>query len=527
MDVPEPSMCPDCRLQRRLLFRNERNLYHNTCGLCNKSIVTINSSDKPYPVYCTTCWWGDSWDPISYGRDFDFDRPFFEQFKELWDSVPKLQFLVLGDNINSDYSQDSYKMVNCYLVFEAEQSKDCYYGETCYQLIDCCDFLCLKSSELCYECVNCTDCYNVDFSRYCNNCADSQFLLNCKGCRSCFGCVNLQNKSYYIFNKSYSKEEYEKLVAQYKLGNSINLEDFKMKIEEFFRKFPQKNLHGIMNENVTGENISNCKDTFECFSCEGLRDCKYCTNMMGGANDCYDVDIWGNKLDLAYNSAGIGDGCQNIVASYYTCIGVKDVYHSIFCMNNNNDLLGCVGLHQKKFCILNKQYSEDEWHEMFRKIKGHMIGTGEWGEFFPPSLSAFGYNETVAQEYFPLTREEALERGFKWKEEDAREYIPQTYAILEDISDVPDGVCQEVLACTDCSKNFKIIPQELKLYRKKSLPIPRKCPDCRHMDRLALRNPRKLWDRGCSACSCAIKTSYSPGRPEKVLCEKCYLEEVY
>ena len=32
-----------------------------------------------------------------------------------------------------------------------------------------------------------------------------------------------------------------------------------------------------------------------------------------------------------------------------------------------------------------------------------MMITGEWGEFFPSSLSPFGYNETVAQEYFPLT----------------------------------------------------------------------------------------------------------------------------
>ena len=30
-----------------------------------------------------------------------------------------------------------------------------------------------------------------------------------------------------------------------------------------------------------------------------------------------------------------------------------------------------------------------------------MQETGERGEFFHPSLSPFGYNETVAQEYYP------------------------------------------------------------------------------------------------------------------------------
>ena len=37
-----------------------------------------------------------------------------------------------------------------------------------------------------------------------------------------------------------------------------------------------------------------------------------------------------------------------------------------------------------------------------------MMKTGEWGEFFPSSLSPFGYNETVAQEHFPMSREEVL-----------------------------------------------------------------------------------------------------------------------
>ena len=31
-----------------------------------------------------------------------------------------------------------------------------------------------------------------------------------------------------------------------------------------------------------------------------------------------------------------------------------------------------------------------------------MKKTGEWGEFFPSSISPFGYNETVAMEYYPI-----------------------------------------------------------------------------------------------------------------------------
>lgn len=35
-----------------------------------------------------------------------------------------------------------------------------------------------------------------------------------------------------------------------------------------------------------------------------------------------------------------------------------------------------------------------------------MISAGEWGEFFPHEHSPFGYNETVANEYFPMTESE-------------------------------------------------------------------------------------------------------------------------
>ena len=45
-----------------------------------------------------------------------------------------------------------------------------------------------------------------------------------------------------------------------------------------------------------------------------------------------------------------------------------------------------------------------------------------YGEFFPSELSPFCYNETIAQEYFPLTKEEATEQGYKWKEKEERNY---------------------------------------------------------------------------------------------------------
>ena len=157
-----------------------------------------------------------------------------------------------------------------------------------------------------------------------------------------------------------------------------------------------------------------------------------------------------------------------------------------------------------------------------------MKETGEWGEFFPVSLSPFGYNETVAQEYFPLTREEAVSKGYKWKD-DEKENVQNTDKknnIPDDISEVTDEILNQVIYCEKTGKPFKIQKAELQFYRKMNLPIPRLHPDERHRQRMALRNPRKLWDRNCANCNKEIQTTYAPERPEKVLCESCYLQVV-
>ena len=39
-----------------------------------------------------------------------------------------------------------------------------------------------------------------------------------------------------------------------------------------------------------------------------------------------------------------------------------------------------------------------------------MKKNSEWGNFFPGYMSVCGYNESVAQDYFPLSKEEALKK---------------------------------------------------------------------------------------------------------------------
>jgi hypothetical protein len=68
------------------------------------------------------------------------------------------------------------------------------------------------------------------------------------------------------------------------------------------------------------------------------------------------------------------------------------------------------------------------------------------------------------------------------------------------LTDVPDDILNWAIECEITGRPFRIIKQELEFYRKYGLPIPRRHPDQRHLDRMKLRNPRKLYDRECMKC---------------------------
>ena len=137
----------------------------------------------------------------------------------------------------------------------------------------------------------------------------------------------------------------------------------------------------------------------------------------------------------------------------------------------------------------------------------------------------------MAQEYFPLAKEEVLNKGLRWKDEN--DQIPNVEKIIpadklpNNIKDIPDDILNWAVRCKVSNRPFKIIPQELKFYREHNIPVPHFHPDERHAWRMQLRNPRKLYDKQCDKCSKTIKTTYSPNRSEIVYCEECYLKEIY
>jgi hypothetical protein len=345
-----------------------------------------------------------------------------------------------------------------------------------------------------------------------------------------------------IFNKQYTKEEYEKKKKEMKLNTHEGIDACMTQVRAVFRDGIYKYADVKNNENTIGDHVYNAKNAYYCFDSKDLEDCRYCAKLSLSVKNAMDYNSWGDKAELVYQCTACGDNIYNMKWCTTCTSNLHDCEYADLCTRSNN-LFGCVGLKNKQYCILNKQYTKEEYESLYKKLVEYMSETGEYGEFFPASICPFGYNESMAMEAFPLTKDEALSQGFRWQDE-----LPFTRG-KETVSfnDIPQSsqdidsakLTDQILACTQCTRNYKLIKQELEFYMANGIPVPRACPNCRHASRMALRNPMQLWNRQCmcsrprhgshgdtTSCPNTFETTYAPDRSEQVYCAECYQQEV-
>lgn len=524
--MPESTRCADCRNQVRTSHRNEQYLYNRKSDFSGKQVISINTPSGPngknWTVYSQEEWNSDDWDSLAFGRDFDFSRPFFEQFNELQRAVPR-QCLITVGNENSPYTTGTGYCKNCHLINSSENCEDCYYGkllQTCKSSVDCSY---LYDSELCYECFSCFNCYSCVYTSYSRNCSDCWFSENLIGCKNCFLCTNLSNKEYYFMNEPLSKEEWHKRVNEFK-GSRRNFE----RAKELLSKLRAERIHKFANitnsENCSGDFIGDSKNCLNCFDITKSEDCR---SVWLGENikDCQHGSNLYLKNELVYETLGTISP-YNVAFSLY-------VFHSnniLYCdqIYHSKNLFVCVGLKKKEYCVFNKQLSKVEYETLVPKIIEHMKSTGEWGQFFPPSLSPHGYNETLANDYYPLSQEQVASKGWNWHEDtEGSAYQGPETEIPDTITEVNDTVTEKILVCKKSGRPYKIMKQELSFYKKMGLPIPTASPDERHKDRMTRRNNRQLYQRQCDKCQTMVESTYEPSRPETIYCEQCYQQAVF
>ena len=277
-------------------------------------------------------------------------------------------------------------------------------------------------------------------------------------------------------------------------------------LQDVSSKLPHRASHIYASEDCSGDGIYNCKNTNYAFDCKDCEDCKYIYNSPKclKVHDC--VYCAPDGVRFSYNVVSIV-GLERSMSLFNVWYG-SDIYYSMECRHSYN-IFGCAGLKNKEYCVLNKQYSRKEYEELVPRIIEHMRKTGEWGEHLAYELSPFAYNETVAQEYFPIVKEEAVLEGLLWKD---REEIVKVGG-------------EDVYACAVTGRSFKVLPKEKEFYKRMKVPVPCKHPDQRHLDRLELRRGIKLFGKNCDRCGNKIQTNLSDVSFE-IYCDECYKSSI-
>lgn len=297
----------------------------------------------------------------SLARSIMTANSFFRELKRLILSQPK-PHLYIWKAENCELSNHVYfskDLLNCFDCSNCNQSIYLYDSYLCANCFDC-DYA--VESQLCYESSDPYKCFNCEYLQDCAKMRDSSYSYACVNCHDVFGCVHLKNKSFCIFNRQLTEEEYRQQIKKFKTW----LPEKVLKIvEELKKRFPWTQTNAIGNENTTyGNFIWYNKNCYLCFDASYNENCGYLYDSHYNKN-CYDTTYSGKDNQLCYESVDNDTlfNCDFMVYSDHS----RD---SAYCFNCDGlrKCLGCVGLEQKQYCILNRQLTKEEYEEKSQQI---------------------------------------------------------------------------------------------------------------------------------------------------------------
>ena len=473
--------------------------------------------------------WFDQ-DFSSFQKDIELDRSTLDQMHELLLQVPIPASRHIEKPENS-ITISSFGDVNSYFVVACKSKNSIY----------CTDVYMLENSIECSAGSYVTDCFRVmmshrmhrcKFSHICFDCIDSAFLFDCRNCQNCFGATNKRNKQYLWFNEQLSKGEYEKRLSEVDLSCRSKLNEYKarfMKMMEEDTVWPE-NFNDKCT-NVIGEYTVNAVD------------CKYVFSGMNGPyRDLYHVSYpYGNAHTCAFTGAPVNASeiyLCNIASTSAKCLfsysinNCQRVEYCYYCYNCE-DCFGCFALQRKRFCIFNKQYTEEEYYRRLDEVKCAMLEQGEYGQFFPvkffigywPDGGTVLYPQTAAkdEDYDPLP--------FGPEDDGATGEIDESK--LRSSKDVPD--CIDDMKDEDWigvpvydanfGRRFSYLKPELDFYRKHRLAPPTNHFIERVYSFWKEENSEVWRPDACDKCSKElIVTINQTYQNRKIYCKPCYLQ---
>ena len=514
-----PDFCPTCRFRLLYSFLNDRHLYRRKDDETGEHMISIMSEYASWTVIEAKRHkqlMADDFG-LEYGRDVTHD--IFAEFFTLFADVPKPSRMIYPWLENAEYCSHSWRSTNIYLSFCIFQ--DCEHVYHSFRVLGKCKniFSCVDIQNGCenlYQCRMINTSSEISFGV---NIKDSSYLTFCRNmtnCTECLFCCNQTGSSYMIWNQQWSKEEYK--TKKDELMQQMKKRDTFEKLVTLYDEFLQEKLVepavNIQNcEGVTGDNMYYGQRCVNSYMWIGNKEC---VNTILTGNDDKD------SMVRLVNSIESGQHCENVV---WCCSFGQQIYNLFFvvwCTTSSNCWYGfdleqceecmfCIWLQNKKYCILNKQYTKEEYMQKKQDIL-HILKT-QWsrGSFLPRSLSKFPYNDTVAYYYFKVHtviwsdgRSEvideyargvvtvqsddfisdatldlwwdetiAIQRRTKDKEINVPEHIfTLSKDQLPDIDDVDEDILDKAIMCSVTGRPFRVMKQELEFLKRKWLPLP-------------------------------------------------------
>ena len=301
---------------------------------------------------------------------------FFAEFKKLASTKP-YNAVSTRSCENCAYGDFMLRSKNAYLSYYLIEAEDCYYSEYINKGRDCVDCAYLSACELCYECLDCTNLYGCSFLQDCHNCSSCNYCYDLINCKNCFGSFGLRQRQFCIFNKQYPEDEYYKKLWQFKKMPAGKIMEI---LQPEFDKHPRLYAHMLKGgENSFGEYIYFSRNCFNCYNVRNVSDSTHVSEIMtpdSGSSNCVDCNF-ASQIELCFD-------CQNVAlctnCNYMKdCFGCNDSAYLINCYNCNN-CLGCVYLENKEYCILNRQFTREEYKIAALQIKAQLKEAGLHGK---------------------------------------------------------------------------------------------------------------------------------------------------
>jgi len=521
----EPRYAPVYRLMHLEAFWQHWNLHKRKCGKTGKDIVSVFGPDCDYPV-----WHKDEWikhaDPP--GADFDQTKNIFPQLWEFFRKSP-IAHNMGGGNENCEYADDCWYSKNCYLchsVLECEDVKYCYRilhsNNSQYSVFS-------NNCELCVDAIYCSNCFNVAYSFLSRQCTDCAFVYDCRNCQNCMFCTNLRNKQYCFGNEQLTREEYENKKREWLLNKRSVYEKAKDTFSQMMQSKGWFRAQMIDQcDNVTGDFLDGCKNCTNCFLMTGpAEDCINSTRQVSCKDtlDCVSAAV---NTELAYSCSLAQDSCYMNRFCYNT-IQCRFADYSAHCFQCEN-IFGCCGLVGKKYHIFNKPYPKEQYEILKRKIEVIMKSTGEYDCFFPGYFAANPFDESLANTYWPLNNDDIRKYGFKesQKHEINKAGFAEVSLIPDNCDDADEAISQKVFWDDVAKKPFQIHKADPDFCRRLRVPLPYNQYARRLQENFRLISfTGTLRDVACGKCGADTQTSWPKKYDGRILCESCYLKEVY